>query len=329
MPAADRVDKIPHRSSPVHSGPRLPHGSGPMRRQPRLHIADAIASAEKNDNLKVLADIWRIRIPIVWQLEAPDTAADVSLSGLRVLELLRLLMPPGLGRIGMFTKWSNDYHVVAGYLLRSAIDAPARRALAFEVMERMRARALLEARDTTETAIAHPADGALTQKRKETLDRIASLQRRLLRPSLSPHQRTQLNRELVAVERHAEALREALWRQQGGSATYEAPTFASVNRVQKELGPREAMLLFQVGLDRDISGGFGGGAWVWVLTRKHGPSVRHTRPTAADGPGERARRPARTAKRIDGNGRRSAVSSAFDRCVGEPTVGRRRPDLGS
>lgn len=236
---------------------------------------EAMSVAAAQENVSRSADVWRARAALAWRLEAPAEAVAVALSGLNTIEVIRNLQPPGTGRIGAFSRWTSDYHALAGRLLQAdpakrasgAKGANEGRALAFEVMERMRARGLLDELDVDRGGSDRPEVEPLAKKRREILQAIARTQRLMLAPALPSRRRTELRAELEQHELTAEELREKLWKATGGAERYRPPVFATVEQVQAELGAEEAMLLYQLGLRTNLRGDFGGGAWLWVITR--------------------------------------------------------------
>ena len=232
----------------------------------RTLIAKSMSQVHEEENVRRLATLWRAGAALAWQLDTPARALDVSLAGLRTIELIRNLQPPGMGRIGAFSLWTHDYYRLAGQLLTHPSAPDNARAQAFEVMERMRARTLLEA---TSARSISPQRGALLElesARQDALGAIAKIQQQVLNPQLSPSRRAELEAALADRERRAEALREKV--DQARPGTRRAPRFPTPDEVRAALAKDEAMLLFQVGLDTSLDGTFGGGAWLWVLTQE-------------------------------------------------------------
>ncbi len=231
--------------------------------QARRLMAQAMSVAHSEDNARRIAETWRAGAALAWTLDPPDKASKVALAGLGAIEVIRNLQPPGAGRITAFSIWTQDFYRLAGRLLR--VDGAENRQTAFAVMERMRARALLEAVNASSVPPTNDALTKLESARAAALTEIARIQRQKLDPSTNAPTRAALDRALAAQERHAEALRDELWRRVRPAIR---PTvFATPTDVQNTLEADEAMLVFQLGLDTDREGGFGGGSWLWVLTR--------------------------------------------------------------
>lgn len=176
----------------------------------RSLMDEAISTARTEKDLRRRASLSRARSTLAWFLDSPSAALETSQAELATLEGVRALQPPGSGPVSALPAWTSSHYLLSGRMLTSDRSAPPDRrlALAFEVVERMRARALLEAIDRTRA-----------------------------RPPERDHR-------------------------------LRAPTHpGTLAEVQDALQDNEAMLLYQIGLQTDLYGKFGGGAWVWAVTR--------------------------------------------------------------
>ena len=213
-----------------------------------------------------VGDAWRARSQVAWKVSTATVAASVSLGMLDALEVVRELQPPGAGRIEAFSRWAPDYRWVAGRVL-AARDRlrPVALPAAFRVMERLRARSLLEMRDASRARPMsdHPRQGEL----EEVLRKLARAQRRRFVPGVSSSDQERLDREIQRLERTAEDLREQVRAAAADAAGPRRPLFATIDEVRRALKPNEAMVLYQLGLSEDLYGQSAGGAWVWVVTR--------------------------------------------------------------
>jgi CHAT domain-containing protein len=180
---------------------------------------------------------------------------------------------------GLFSTWSDDYYWFSGRLLEATLAGRCAPCLdlAFEVVERLRARTLhailLAARagtaaaapDAVQLAALRQATGRVTARRQDS--------------ALPASERENAADDLAAfkveeeqLRRHAAALHAA-----SGSGSTAPPgpggrgmrpdAFATVAKVQALLEPDEALLSFQVAPWRDWTGDFGGGSWLVVATR--------------------------------------------------------------
>ncbi len=125
------------------------------RRALRL-VDEALDLAREADSPSLTAYAWRERMRIGWQLEDREQAFRESLTALDAIELLRDLQAPTEGRAEVFATWASHYHWLAGRLLENAETGRA-----FEVQERMRARALVDSL-RNEGAAAAPQAGFAT-----------------------------------------------------------------------------------------------------------------------------------------------------------------------
>jgi hypothetical protein len=162
-----------------------------------------------------------------------------------------------------------DYHWLAGRLLTGEDGARTRADVerAFGVVERMRARVLLETLGATRVGSDLPRDHPLVAKRHELVQAIAHVHRDLLDPATPASARAELEARLEALEAEEKENRSALRALRPSVAAYDAPRFATLAEVEEALEAREALLSFEVGLDRDVMGEPAGGAWVTVVTK--------------------------------------------------------------
>jgi hypothetical protein len=176
---------------------------------------------------------------------------------------LRSLQDDSEGSAQQFSTWTSDYLWLSGRLLRDGTNGEDDLALAFAITERMRGRSLLDTLERARTPL--DAKSPAAQSRRELLEGIAAVQRRLMNPELADGERRRLLEQLQDLElREGDARRQiglALPRQDGS-----APSFADLRALQSTLRPNEALLSFQVGLWETFEKEFGGGAWLIALT---------------------------------------------------------------
>ena len=202
---------------------------------------------------------WRERMRVSWRLGPRQQAVRDSLAALDAIEVMRDLQTGETGRAEVFASWVGHYHWLAGRLLQE--EDPA---LAFQVQERMRARALIDALEAVRALPApSPEVLKLHERRAALLLEISRIQRRLLDRDVP--RRSELLAELRRKEREDEELREAIAR---ASPELRRPDFATLEQVRGALGEDEALLSFQIAPWEDMVGDFMGGAWLMVVTRK-------------------------------------------------------------
>ena len=213
------------------------------------------------------------RAQIRWLMGPRERALDEGREALDAIERIRDLQRDELVRARLGSEWSYYYYVFSGALLDAAGDDPARAdlELAFSVMERLRGRVLLDALDAAGATAAIGAGGPLQEERATILEEIGREQQRLLDPRLPEEERRERLGRLERLEAREAVLRDELLRADPAFAELRRPSLPSLGDVQRELGPDEALLAYQLG-DPVGSGnpdGEGwGGSFVFAVTRE-------------------------------------------------------------
>jgi CHAT domain-containing protein/tetratricopeptide (TPR) repeat protein len=219
---------------------------------------EAIETAIAIGNPRSLALAIKGRMRTDWRTLPRAAAVGSCFQALSVIESLRAFQPEEESRVGLFSAWTQNYRWLAGRLLDGETpDLPR----AFEVMERMRGRFLLES--LAERNPRPPVDPATQKREADALTALAAVQLRLLDPGLPDAERAPL---LAELERRELDLAEASVH----DGKISPPTDSSVAPladVRRALGGHEALLLFQLGSRRNLYGDFAGGSWLIVLTR--------------------------------------------------------------
>jgi CHAT domain-containing protein/tetratricopeptide (TPR) repeat protein len=215
------------------------------------------------------ADVLRERMRASWDALPREQALPLSEMALDWIETIRDQQSGDSSRAGLLSLWAEDYYWLAGRLLEDQ-EEPGSIAEAFGVIERLRARTLLE---SLEAARANPVAGDSARqdraRHEMALEGITRVQRRLLDPDLPAEERDGALRELRRLEIAEASLRDLLV-QKGQEPARAAVSGASLlPEVQRSLAPDEAMLSFQIGCDEGPWGDFGGGSWQLVITRDH------------------------------------------------------------
>ncbi len=126
-----------------------------------MHLVDeALDLAVEANDSSAVAYAWRERMRVSWRLGPPEQSIRDSMTALTSIELLRKLQAPGEGRAEVFALWASHYHWLTGRLLEETGNA-ADLDLAFEVQERMRARALVDALEAAQAGPAPSEDAPL------------------------------------------------------------------------------------------------------------------------------------------------------------------------
>jgi CHAT domain-containing protein/tetratricopeptide (TPR) repeat protein len=211
-----------------------------------------------------MAFAWREQMRVSW---TAGRSIEDSRSALDAIEAMRDLQAGSSGKAEAFSTWSEDYYWLSGRLIDAGIKEKKPEYLdkAFQISERLRARSLI---DTLEAAHAVPAAAApIRQKRGAALERISTVQRRLLDPALPAPEREAATRELDQLEIQEADLRNQLARTAPALDASRRPDFASLARVRQALAGDEALLSFQISSWEDERGDFAGGSWLLVTTR--------------------------------------------------------------
>jgi len=241
-------------------------------------LRDSAPGKARAAEVRALAATARVNSPLAqaysasrhmqrsWDTKTRPEAIRDSLAAIDAIETLRSLQDDADSSAELFSTWTLGYYWFSGRLL-SERDRDLD--LAFSITERLRARSLLDRLDRSRNRL-DPANPALVSRRS-LLAAIATVQRRLMDPTIKTEDRRGTLQELEDLEhREQEARRQIALA--SNNRDRPAPTFASLEAVQSALADNEALLSFQVGIWETYEGEFGGGSWLIVLTR-HGRSV--------------------------------------------------------
>ncbi len=240
------------------------HDSSP--KEARAAEIQALDATERSHSPRTQAYSAHRRMQLSWETRPRAQAIEDSRAAIDSVETLRSLQDDSEGSAEQFSTWTSDYHWFSGRLLQDAHDGDLD--LAFSITERMRARSLLDTLERSRTPLDSKSPAA--KGRRELLEGIAAVQRRLMDPDLADDRRRAMLDELQGLE-----LKEREASRQIGIAfpprAASAPSFAGLRALQSTLRANEALLSFQVGLWETFEGEFGGGSWLIVVTRD-----RHT-----------------------------------------------------
>jgi tetratricopeptide (TPR) repeat protein len=226
-------------------------------------IQEALLLGRETEDPVLTAFAWKERMRVSWATRPPEQAIVDSLAALDVIEATREIQTGPVLQAGLLTLWSEDYYWLAGRLFASS-----RVEQAFSVLERLRARTLLETLQAARVVPApSPDEVRLRTRRAAVLEDLAGVQRRLLDPNLSTQNRAAAVHELERMELEESDLRSQLARSNPALTSLHRPTFSSLDQVRQALAPDEAMLSFQIAPLKDVRGEFAGGGWLLVLTR--------------------------------------------------------------
>ena len=228
-------------------------------REARRVMDEALALASGTGHVWSIAHASRKRMRVSWATLPVEQALPESLQSLAAIEAVRDLQQEE-GAASVFSAWVSDYQWLAGRLLESPARHRESIEQAFAVVERMRARSLLDALRAAK--VSPPETQAQADERKAVLRQIVDAHLARLHPGTSAEARGELERRLQALDAQERRLRADV-----RPEIAEAPAFAGLREIEQQLGPREALLSYHIGLDANLLGEPAGGGWVTVSTR--------------------------------------------------------------
>lgn len=213
-------------------------------------IGEAIAFARRSGNRPQEARARIVRSRILWKTGPREQAIEASLAALDAVEATRELQVDGEARARRFSSWAIPYvelvnHLLAGDHLPVQAKLPREDLeLAFQVMERTRARLLLDELDRASATPALAREGPVRDRWLACLEQISRLQRGLMDAGLDDANRDRLTAELEAQEREETALRAELARLRPAFGAVLAPRLATLEEVQRALADDQALISF-------------------------------------------------------------------------------------
>jgi CHAT domain-containing protein len=224
----------------------------------------ALDATKRANNPRTHAYSAQRRMYHSWESKTRADALQDALASLDAVETLRSLQDDSDASAELFSAWTSDYYWLSGRLLESADHADP--ALAFSIIERMRARSLLDTleRSRTRADAKHPAVVA----RRKLLEAIVEVQRTLMDPTIAADDRRRTIDRLQGLELQEREARRQI--QIAFPAAQPAPpAFAALSDVRATLGDNEALLSYQIGLWKTYDGDFGGGSWLVAIAKGH------------------------------------------------------------
>lgn len=183
------------------------------------------------------------------QFRSREEGIAAHLESMDLIESIRAPQVGGAIRAQAFARWMDVYYRLAGFLLlesASSANPSEDRALAFETIERFRARELLERMDAPLRLRMERAGNQTSYQREDVLARISEIQRELSNSGLDPEERQTALAELGDLEDLEADLRDRLLRESQAFAAQHQPAVPDLTDVQALLAPDQALLSFQL-----------------------------------------------------------------------------------
>jgi CHAT domain-containing protein len=213
---------------------------------------------------------WEFARHSRWKPGLKDRAISSSLAALDAVEAIRDRQGDAVVRARTFSRWALVYERFAGNLLWPPDESPGREDLdlAFRVLERKRARVLLDELDASRVTAALSPNAPAAQERARVLKEMAGLQRRLKKPDLPEEERANLILDLERGEIEEAALRTEIAAADPRYAATRAPRIPSLAELEQALSENEALLSYQVTIQQDTAGYLVGGSWLLAHTQR-------------------------------------------------------------
>ena len=241
--------------------------SDPSDPGPAYALADqALDLVKQTASPAGLAGTLAIRATIGFLVGPRDRAVADGLAALDAVERIRELQPDEQVRAGTFARWVGLYHKFAYYLAMGPDGLPPTEEdleLAFEVLERMRSRVLLDSLDSAGASGVADTTRPEWSERDGVLQEIARVQRGLLDPRIEDDQRRRALAELERLELQETMLRDSIARHDPAFARLRVPELTSLSELRRSLDPDQAFAMFQIG--REQTPGLRHGLVPWML----------------------------------------------------------------
>lgn len=211
-------------------------------------IEEAIDLARSRGDPEVFAKALDIRARMRWYSGPRSRAIEDSFAALDAIERIRDLQPDGEVRARVFARFARAHRDFADALLDDSEGAPGlddiERALA--ILERMRARSLLETLDAAGATAALAPSGPLPDARAEVLNEITSLQRELGRAELMAADRRRLRAQLSELEAREASLRMEIADADPDFAVLRGVAVPSLDELKAGLDEDQALIIFLI-----------------------------------------------------------------------------------
>lgn len=241
----------------------------PERREETLAILEeALATASEGGDPWGQAEGLSTRARLHWRWGDREEALADWERAFAAVESIRDRQADDTVKAGVFAFFVTTYLAAAGSLLAAEDPSDADVALAFDMLERMRGRVLLDAMDEAGVSRSVKIDSEVARERAATQRRATKLAEDLASGELDEAARASALGELAALDAREKTLRLRIATAQPRFARMHQPTLPSLAEVRDSLRPDEALLTFAISTDRDRRRRFLGGSWCIAVTRE-------------------------------------------------------------
>lgn len=249
-------------------------GDAAGRAEARLLLDEALATATEIFDPWGQADGFDTRAGLRLQWGDYEGAFADWERSFAVAEAIRDRQEDAAIKAGIFSSFTPYYASAVGARLSRPDRTAADVERAFDVLERLRARQLLDALDAAGVTGSVLETTPAAKARAEAQKRATHLAAELSAGKLDATQRAATRDELDAIERTERELRARLAEEDPRFARMHQPSVPDLAEARAVLRPDEALIAFSISLDRDRFRRFGGGSWAFVLTADSTTVVR-------------------------------------------------------
>jgi len=219
----------------------------PERWERAVELADeAIEMATNRGDPRALATGLNVRHAVRWDAGLWEESVEDGFAALDAIERIRDLQPDTEVRARVTGRFAGSYYRLAATLLGpSGTPVPeARVEAALGVMERFRARSLLEILDAAGATISLTPSGGFAEERTRVLAAIGAILTELPRADLTREERDELLRALDRLEQQERALRAEISRESPAFGAVRMPVVPNLADLREALDADQALLYY-------------------------------------------------------------------------------------
>lgn len=245
----------------------------PRRRAEAMRLlGETIAQARSAGDLQNWASGLIGRAEMLEDLGERDKWIPAYGAAIDAVERIREAFPEGEIGARLSSRWVAPYYELSDGLLSRLEESPDREGdldLAFRTVERMRSRILIEELLRARTNPRFDGDGPNDPRRREVIERIEEIQKRLADPALPQRERSSHLEELERLEMEEVVLRRGLPPFRQATGVTDPDRAPSLGRVRELLGRDQAILSYQIPPPQESpQADAPSGGWVLAITRE-------------------------------------------------------------